>query len=65
MPQLEKRYVFRRLTLVAALSICGWTTYQMFKDITDISGPSATAYGIATGLLGVAIGMYFKERGGS
>ena len=59
---IEKHMFFRRLTLVVVLASILWTTHQMFIDISQITGPSTTAYGILTGLLTVAIGFYFKER---
>jgi len=63
MSWFERRYVFRRIALIGSMLICGWTTYQMFADITLISTAAAAAYATATALFGAAVGFYFKKRG--
>lgn len=59
---VEQHKFFRRMTLSVVLGLIMWTTYQMFFDIEKISGPAATAYGIVTGLLAVAVKFYFDLR---
>lgn len=53
---------FRRVTLIFALVICLISSFQLFKDIGSITTEAVGAYGIATGLLTVAVGFYFKTR---
>lgn len=59
---VEQHKFFRRAALTMAIMICGWTTWQMFADIEKINNAAATAYGIATGLLGVTTKWYFDLR---
>lgn len=53
---------FRRVTLIFALVICLISSFQLFKDIGSITAEAVGAYGIATGLLTVVIGFYFRTR---
>ena len=59
---VEQHKFFRRLALTMAITVCGWTTYQMFADIEKITNAAAGAYLTATGLLGVTTRWYFDLR---
>ena len=59
---IEEHKFFRRAALSMSIAICGWTTWQMFSDISKISTAAASAYGIATGLLGLTTKWYFDLR---
>lgn len=52
-----------RRTLLAVLTLLnGWISWQVFKDITKITGAAAAAYATAAGLLNAPLLFYFHHR---
>ena len=58
----ERHKGARRLLLFWAMALITYATHAMFSDITAITAPSATAYGLVTGLLSAVIAFYQWSR---
>ena len=58
----ERHKGARRLLLFWAMALITYATHAMFSDITAITAPSATAYGLVTGLLSGVLAFYQWSR---
>lgn len=61
---LFKNAVVTLLLLVWGILLATWVTYQMFTDISAITGSSVTAYGILFALPTTVIGLWKWRNGG-
>ena len=58
----ERHKGARRLLLLWAMVLITYATHAMFSDVTQITGPSVTAYATVTGLLSAVVGFYQWSR---
>lgn len=59
----EKHKGARRIALLWAMALITYATHSLFADVTAITAPAVSAYGIVTGLLTAVIGFYQYSRG--
>lgn len=54
---LYNRYALTTLVAVYYMALVGWGTYQVFADVTAITGAAATAYATLMALPPASIGL--------
>lgn len=59
---VEENKLVRRLTLLWSLIVVSWVTVVVFTNPPNISAGTATAYGVAVGILGSIIALYKYGR---